>query len=315
MRQFFQTVKNSIYNPQFYKDIEQEKMVVSVKYFAKLAFFVACVVAIFPIVGGIGLLTWKSDMLADARMQVVETFPQELVFQINHGQISTNVNEPYAIALPDAIRKELASDDDLYSVSNLIVINTQKPIEVGDFQEYETAVILGGDEIGIFDVRKGKLQIQSLKKFDMTYTLDRTSFESLVATAWRIGKIIGVVALVLLPFLIFAGLLIGYAVYLLFGALFIWLAAKVTQKSLTYKQSYKLGLHLVTLPLIASFVLSFLLHMPFMFTLVLFATAFANFRQSSCKCDAREESATDEKKDVAVMPVAQNDENFGKEEK
>lgn len=280
---FLQTVKDSIYNPQFYKEIEGQKVSLSMKYFAKLILLVSCFVAIIPFVSGVGLLTWKQDVIANIHTQIIDTFPRELSVHIKNGEISTNVEEPYAIVLPDTLKRDVSHEKIPYPINNLLVINTQKPIETSDFKEYQTLAVLGKNEIGIFSPNAGKVEIQSLDTFHLEYTLDRTSFEVFVDHAWRVLKIIGIVGLILLPFLIFVGLFIGYAIYLLFGALVIWLAAHLTKKSLTYGQSYALGLHLVTLPLLASFVFIFLFHTPFVFTLILFVITFINFKQIETK--------------------------------
>ncbi len=308
MKKFFQTVKDSVYNPQFYKDIQQEGTAVSVKYFAKIVFTLACVVSIVPIIGGIGLLTWKHNVVDRVRAEITGIFPQELILQAKNGELSTNVAEPYAIEFSESIKREMSSDDRAYPVNNLLVINTGKPIEIGDFSKYKTFVILGKDEVGVFDSQKGKLQIQNFRNNNFSGTLDRAGFEVFVNKLFSIVQKVAVVILILLPFLIFAGLFVWYGVYLVFGAIIVWLAAKATHQSLTYGQSYRLGLHLVTLPLIISFLLPFLFGVPFMFTLALFVIAFVNFKQT-CECaDGKNQTAVvGENKEVIEMTAAHED--------
>lgn len=287
---FFQTMKDSIYNPQFYKDLKEERVGVSIKYFAKLAFLTACIVSIVPIAGGVGLLTWKQSEISGVRTQVVDMFPQELSMHIENGEISTTVAEPYVIAMPDALREKVFHEQTPYAINNLLVINTQKPIETIDFQTFQTFVIVGKNEIGVFNPEKGKFEIQSLHAFDVNYTLDRHNFETLVGIGWKALKVILVIGVILLPFIIFTGLFVGYLVYLLFGALAVWFAASLVRKSLSYGQAYQLGLHLVTLPFLMSFLLPSLFHIPFLFTVVLFAIAYANFRQPTVKADTSKDA-------------------------
>jgi hypothetical protein len=299
---FFQTIKDSIYNPQFYKGIRDQKASVSVKYFAKLAFVIACVVAIIPIVGGVGLLTWKHNEIDNIHSQIRDVFPQELVVDVKNGEVSTNMEEPYAIALPESIKKEISSEGMLYTLNNLLVIDTSKSIEMSDFQMHETLLIVGKHEIGVLNPEKNEMTLRSLEGSAVTYTLNRTSFEIVVDMIWRVVKVIAIIILVLLPFLIFAGIFVGYSAYLVFGALAVWLASNITNQSLTYGQSYKTGLHLITLPLILSFALPPLFHAPFLFTLVLLAVAYVNFK-SSVK---PESETTMQKEDELVSNVLES---------
>lgn len=276
---FFQMVKDSVYNPGFYQDLKNQKFSDSVKYFAKFALIVSVVVALFPIVIGIGLLTWQSQRVADVRQQIVQTFPSELTLSIKNGEISTNVDEPYSIAIPDGIKNTVSQKQASYPLDNLLVINTHKQIETSDFQNYKTLAVLGKNEFGVLDPGRGKVEIQNLDRFAFNYTLDRSGFESLVNTIWKLAKILGFMLLILLPFIIFFGIFIGYMMYLLFGALVIWLAADLGKRSLSYKESYQAGLHLITLPIIGEFLLPFIFHIFFVFTLTLFILAYMNFKQ------------------------------------
>ncbi len=277
-KEMFSNIGKNIYDPTFYATVPEEKASTSVKYFAKLVFAVSCVVALFPIALGIGLLTWKQDTVRDIREQIVATFPQELVIRTENHSIKTNVEEPYAIPLPDALKKEMAGEGMSYDLENLLVIDTTKPIGSADFKEGKTALIIGKDEFGILTPDKGKVEIMSLGEMNDGYKIDRAAFGTFVGAVWNVLKIVGVVLMILMPFLIFAGLFSGYAIYLLFGALAVWLGAKIAGKKLGYGQSYKTGLRLITLPFLGSFLLPFVFHAPFACTLFLGVLAYVNFK-------------------------------------
>ncbi|MDD5083429.1 MAG: DUF1189 family protein [Candidatus Moranbacteria bacterium] len=288
---FFQMVKDSIYNPRFYRDIAGQSASVSVKYFAKLVLVVSCIIAIIPLVGGIGLLTWKQASVENFRSEIIATFPAELSVRIKNGEISTNVQEPYAIAMPENLKREIRREKDIPPVEQLLVIDTTKPIQMSDFETHQTLVMVGKNQVGIFNPGRGKVEVQNIQAFNIDYTLDRSSFTGLVDMAWKMLRIAGVVVLILLPFVLFVALFIGYGIYLVFGALVVWLAANVTGKILTYGQAYRLGLHLVTLPLLVSFVVPSLFGVPFLFSIVFFIMAYINFKQPAMKIDAAEAHA------------------------
>lgn len=287
---FFRTVKDSVYNPDFYENLPARwSPSSSLKYFARLVFLISCILAIFPIIAGIVLLS-NPDKIGSIRTQIVETFPQELVVNIKNGEVSTNVEEPYFIPQPAGIREELLRQMNRklpYEANNLLVINTRKPIELTDFQNYRTLAILGKNEVGFYSPDRGRIDVQSLKDFSLPYALDRQSFGSLVDSGWNTLKTILVVLMILSPFLIFLALFIFYLLYLIFGALVVWLAAKISNLRFTYGESYQSGLHLITLPLILSFLLPFIFQLPFILTLTLFIMALINFKNTRDAIDTR----------------------------
>lgn len=276
---FLQDVKDSIYNPQFYEHVASQEMSVAVKYFAKIVFVVACALSAVPLTGGIGLLTWNHSQVDDIRTDIIEAFPSDLELSIRNGEISTNATEPYEVALPKNTEQWAVEADAPYEITNLVVIDTTKSIETADFKKHQTLFVIGKNEIGMFNPDKNKVEIQSLSHADLTYTLNRENFESLVFSAWKILTVAAIVFLTLLPFFIFFGLFIGYGIYLVFGALVVWLAGSILNHTLSYGQAYKVSLYAITLPLIGNFAVPFVFHVPFVFTLVLFAVAYANFKQ------------------------------------
>ena len=256
----------------------------SVRYFARLVFLISCILALFPIIAGIGLMTWKQDKVAAIRTQIVEAFPRDLAVQVKNGEVSTNANEPYAVPQPAALRdmmmRWMKTDTKIpYDANNLLVINTQKPIELTDFRNYGTLAILSKNEIGVFSPTKGSIEIQSLRDVSLERPLDRQSFGSFIDSGWEVAKTVMIVLLILSPFIIFVAIFILHLIYLIFGALVVWLASSIVRRRSSYGQAYQEGLHLMTLPLIASFVLPFIFALPFAFTLLLFIMALLNFRR------------------------------------
>ena len=93
---------------------------------------------------------------------------------------------------------------------------------------------------------------------------------------------------ILYPFMFVGIYIAGYAmvmlkmVYLLFGALLIWLVAKIKGIKLGYRKSYIVGMQLVTGAIIITSVLSLIstkLTFPFFFSILLIALAFLNLKK------------------------------------
>lgn len=289
MMNFFRDIKNSIYNPAYYQTVRQQSFTSSLKYFAKLSVLVACIASIIPIVGILGVLIFKQDTLVQARMGIINAFPQELSIHVQDGKLSTNVDEPYAIPMPRIIREleqtQEQSQDSAQGMpsgsmpENLVVINTKKPIEIGDFETYHTAAIVSSDYVGIYNQDRGKVELQSLGDIRETHTLDKPMFEILVNKVWKFVFILGMVITALLPFFFFLFFFVGHMVYLVFGALIVWLVLRLMHQRTDYAEAYVLGLHLITLPLLLYALVPFVFFMPLLFTLLLAGITYVNFKQ------------------------------------
>jgi len=159
---------------------------------------------------------------------------------------------------------------------------------VEQFEKYNTAVLLKQDAVYYYSkyesrdkkIIKGETAFQPLSKVP-----DTTINKALASTF--LTKLLPIIKF-LVPFMvpiIFLGLcfiMIWMLVYLLFAALVVWLVAKVRKFSLTYKQSYQVSTHAITLPLIVYcllFPFAFALP-PFTFTLILVIIAHLNLKQA-----------------------------------
>lgn len=269
---FFQNVKKSIYDVAFYATAKTENFSVALKQYT---LFILCVAVIISIPLYISFGVWSSQVkeAGDIRAKVLAVYPDELVLTSQNGQMTSNVEEPYSIPMP--------SELDVKTPRNLIVINTREPIAIDDFDRYDTLAILGGDAVWTRDPQKDKIEIQKFDQFIKgAFILNKQKVTEWVDIALKVGKVTMTVVLIFLPAFIFVFLWIGYLIYLLFGALVIWLMAKLRKVDLTYGQSYKLGLYLLTLPILYSVLTTgplSMFHIPFGFTLILAALAYANF--------------------------------------
>ncbi len=280
---FLHAIKSSVYDPLFYSRIREKRGSSAFGYFALLVFVFAFFASISPL-RGIATFIFQSSEKKDAvRQEVLAVYPDELVLTTKGGKVSMNQPSPYTIPVPMVIQNESTKNNQKVP-KNLIVINTNKPIGTDDFAVYDTFAVLSADSIGIFDQEKGKMEIQSLEKIlNEPYTLDKTQFISFVAMLEKILKVVGVTLLFLLPFFVFFGMMLWYVIYLLFGALIIWIAAKLRGANWDYKTAYKAGLYLMTLPIICVGLMSFISSqsatIPFLFTGILFLATLININK------------------------------------
>ncbi|MFH1769673.1 MAG: DUF1189 family protein [Parcubacteria group bacterium] len=242
----FGKIKNSIYGPQFYKDLQNKSLGFSIGYLFKLALLIALVATI---IYSIVLVPKVSDFLDNIGADIIDYYPDELVMDIKDGKVSVNVPEPYFLALPGELRGELDDTNVDPSVENLLVINTKQEFSIDLFESYNTVALLGEDYIAHYD-DNSQIAIISLSDVpDFTLDADKVS-----TWAGKIESIVKIVPMVILPigvFLVsFFVTFIWNLIYMFFGAIVILILLKIMGKQTGYGHSYRIGLHALTLNVI-----------------------------------------------------------------
>lgn len=276
--QFLKTIQSSIYDKTFYRSMKEKKALSALGYFALITFIVSLVLSVNTVYGIAKFIFQPSEQKTAIREQILSLYPDDLVLKTANGKLSMNAESPYFIPMPEAWIEQSA-DDGTIPPENLLVINTDKPIEIDDFGMYDTSVILGEDSIGVFDPEKGKIQIQDLTEaFGTPFTVDKAQFTSGVQALEKILMGFGVAALFLIPFFVFFFVFSVHALYLIFGALVVWLAARIRGADWGYGTAYKASLYLITLPFVESTLVSLKVipDVPWLFTIILFVMALVN---------------------------------------
>lgn len=272
-------VRRCAYDPSFYQSQKEVSFSSALGYFAAVLGMISVVSAV-----AFSVFIWWSlehnDSLQNFRTQVEELYPDTLVLSVGKEGISTNVSEPFAIPFPESWQDNTGKKTGTFP-KNLLVINTAKSIESADFSAYDTLAILSKNEIGIYKENEKKAEIQSIKGSDEPFDINKGGFVEFVGMAVHYFKWIVAILLCLSPFFIFLFLFLAYLVYLVFGALVVWLAAKLRGVSMTYSLAYRFGLYLIVLPLLYESVLAKffpILSFPFDATFILFILALINFQ-------------------------------------
>lgn len=265
---FFQTIKNSIYSPQFYSQISQKSFGKSVGYFLLLVLILTAIKSL-TLIGP--LIFELPNQLQTVIKETVNCYPEDLEIKISSGQVTTNVQEPYFI---DSCEIESEANQPL------LVIDTNTPFSKTQLDQYKTVAWLTKDSIVY---KKSNLETRSYSLTEIKdFKLNKTSVDSLSSMISPWLKFAGPA----LMFLAFIGIYLSYdfkLIYLLALAAVIWLLAKIFKKTLPYGQSYKLGLHAITLPFLVELVINFTSKwtnfsgFPFMFTLIALGVIFFNY--------------------------------------
>jgi hypothetical protein len=282
---FLRTIRNSIYNPAFYSELLSKPLSFSFKYFYTLVAILSLGLAVIV---GIKAIPTIRLFSAEVVGKVVNYYPEELVITIAHGKASTNVAEPYFLKLPDDFESKtsaqgVSTSPDIAKYDNFLVIDTASPLSIERFKEHKTIVLLSGSDAMIAD-RRGNIRIHNLKNVP-DVKIDRAWVSNM---AGKIGSLLKV-AMPVVVVGAFAVGVVGFSfklLYLLLAALLIWLILKIKKVPAGYSKAYQIGLHAMTLGILAQSVFYLLgaSQILSLFTILLLAVVLIN-------CSAKEGSS------------------------
>lgn len=272
---FLKAILSSIYSPRFYKEIPQKPFRSAINYFLLLCMVLATIRAISLSPAVLFSVGKELKMLISS---ATDTYPRDLVIKIEEGNVSTNVKEPYFIPLPTQSAET--------KIPNLLVIDTSTPFSAAQFGEYKAIAWLGKDALFVKGENRAEIRTFDLSSIpNYTVNKDLVDFAASKISPWI--KAVGPVLFVLMIIFIYVSYT-ARLIYLLFIALLIWLANKLLKWGLDFGQSYKLGMHAITLGLAVELVREIIgvAGFSFMFTLITLIVIAVNMwpaNQSSVK--------------------------------
>lgn len=253
---FLNKVKSSIYSPEFYLSIRKKTTGEAFKYFLGLAAILALIQAFISIPIAFSI----QKELPGLSSKLVSYYPEQLVVKVKNGKASTNVKEPYYIKMPESGG----------GYANLLVIDTKTGYSAEQFGKYSAAAWLTKDTLFV----KGENGLRALELTKIQdLTINKTFVSNIVSKVSPFFKLI----FPLMFILVFLALILFFIfrlVQLLFIAIGIYLVGRALNLGFSYKESYKIGLFAITLPLILDLILTFskgvlsFSGIPFFFTIV-----------------------------------------------
>lgn len=240
LRAFLGDIAGSVYDVERYRVFRAQPLSSAIRYFAALSFVIAVVVIV-------GFAPTMMDIFRTVRDDVVRVMPEGAEFTIKDGKFSTTIPTPYS---KDIGSLTLVMDDSLQG--------TELPDGV---YEQEFAAIIGQD--ALFLVQDGyETQVHPFaQRGDVS-----VSRESLLD--WFRTNTFTTMFLTLVVFgvIYFLFTLFGVGVYVFVTSAFVLLFARLWKVRLKYMTWVAIGMHAVTLPLIADLVFdSFLRRLPSLF--------------------------------------------------
>lgn len=274
MRQFIDTIQQSLYDPRFYRELPSKSFGSSMRYFLSLIFVIALVLTILV---SILIIPPMNEALSKLPEATLEAYPDGLEIVVDHGKVSTNLPEPIVIPPPVPLREIFRTME----VSQFAVIDTTTPFSIEQFERYDALLWIQSDAIVARDAN-GKITFESIPDTGERVVLAERDINAFLSDARGYFPL----AAPLVAFLIFCVFyiveLVQLAYLLVVGALLILLLGRVMKYRWTYGEAYQIGLHAMTGPLILDALLTFfrmpLMGLPFSFSAIMLALVYANYR-------------------------------------
>ena len=271
---FINQFQKSIYSPEFYAGLSEHPLSYSFRYFYSLILSLSFAGALF-----FAIFTAPSIqyLLKELDQKALSYYPDGLIVTIQKGVISSNASDTYQIPLPPEWKPADDATKEERDIRSLIVVDTKKNFTADIFNENKTAILVTKDAISYrID---GQIEVKPASELpDLVITKTVISY--------YLGKLRPIIA-VFIPLstlVVFLGVFLFFhssLLYLLFGALVIMLIARIRKMKIGFRDSYQIGLHAITLPLIIQsllFLAGFAYYVSFLFTLLLIIFVLINIQ-------------------------------------
>lgn len=235
---FLKTIQNSIYSSTFYKTLPNKSFKQSIIYFLLLILLLTTI----RLITSAGPLLFEAPRaMRDFAANIINCYPKDLEIKITNGKVSINSHEPYFIPFcgqPD-------------NNKNFAVVDTQNQFSQTKFDEYKVVVWMTKDSVVYKknDYETNSYSLAQVKDFKLNEGVLNSFYDKLTPYFKFVGPLLLLLALI--------GIYLSYDVrliYLLVIALIVWLTSKAFKQNLSYGQSYKIGLHAITLGLIVELI-------------------------------------------------------------
>jgi hypothetical protein len=125
---FWNTLKNIVFRPDFFASATFT-LKDGLKFYSLLLLLFIGLRILLALPNTVHLYqTVLSEQWQEQKNIIDDLYPDELKLTLKEGIVTTNVAQPYPLSLPEPWRSPKNNTPD-----NLLVINTDKPIETGDF--------------------------------------------------------------------------------------------------------------------------------------------------------------------------------------
>ena len=254
---------HSLTSITYYKDILRSNRKLSIKYFVVLASLASLVTSLnlaFKVTPNV------RSTIDKVLSQMEAMYPNDLVIKTENNTWQINKPEPLVMPFVDAQEMEQQK-----LPKNFIVFSKQGTID--DLEKFDTFILVNEKNV----IVRGSDKIESYPLKDVPN--GEFNKQKMTTAINNLRGFLGFLEAGIIVLLSFFVILYNFAfrvVYLFVVAAIVWIIGIVASSNLTYRQSFRIGLHTMTLPIVIELMLltaniQFRVPLWFMLTNLLFA--------------------------------------------
>lgn len=259
LKTFFYSFTRSLFEPRYYKDVAKVNFWFSFKY---LWFLLFILVFIKSFMLGGQYIKSRPQIQPEINKFVTYAenfYPKALELRIIKGQLSTNVKEPYVF--------DLEKNKWQTGQKHFLIIDTKGSIE--NYPNYNSYILATKNAV-VYpsksnNNRVGETSVFYFRDIKQDFTLNKNIYNNLLNvvkpyTHKALFFVDYIALMFLFLFLIFGSLFWtgGVMFGLVFLTLFVWIVNLIFKKQFSYGSLYKMGMHAVTWPILATEVAKYL---------------------------------------------------------
>jgi len=252
LKTFFYSFKKSLFELEYYNDIEKDSFWFSFKYLWFLIFILTIIKVLS--FGGQYLKNrrWIQPEVNKFMITTENLYPDELKLQIKNGRLSTNVREPYLFDFKQKIKP---------TEKHILVIDTQGTIE--NYPNYNSYILATKNAV-VYPSKSSSNRVEETSVFyfrnlKKDFTLNKNIYNNFLNVIRPYSNkalyfLDYFVIIFLFFFFIFGSFFwtTGIMFGLVFLTFFVWIINLIFKKGLSYSSLYKIGMHAVTWPILIS---------------------------------------------------------------
>lgn len=263
----FEKIRRLFYSPEFYRSLPAQpfsKVLDRLLIFLSVSFLLSGVIGAFALSSARGVMTEAINEMQDA-------YPEELDLVLEEGTLSSNVQEPYFLAMPDSL-----VDEEMEVTANVVVIDTVTPFSIEKMKEYDASIWLSKNTMYTMEEDQ-KFQAIDYPS-DFSLTVNQNTVDELPAKIWMLIRIPFLLAALIGFALLFVAGVVGLLLYVLLFAFFWFFLSMLFGAKRDYLTCTKFALTVLCPALLVYMVLHYvsflaLFHLPPL-TLTVFLIAF-----------------------------------------
>ena len=246
LKTFFYIFKKSITSPEYYKELLETKFSYSIKYFVVLSIFASLITSAFV---SVKMVPSLKNGIRDFAKQTKDSFPDDLVISFKGSQWTINRPQPFKVAMPKG--SDIKFNDQ--PVENAIVFDKAGTID--DLEKLNTYALFNETNL-LYRGERNDITVQPLKNFPDT-EINKQYVNTIVDKIYTYLKMLPY----LLPIVVFASVFLfnycgGKVIYILFAGLLVYIFTLVRRDKISYKNSCRIIIHTIALPLFIDIVLT-----------------------------------------------------------